>query len=153
ADPFDYHNADLLSHAHRFISDVLDAEHLQSISIAGNSAGGFFAFSFALGSPERVRHLALVGAPFSIARPKAPLPMRALFTPILKPLLHNMMSHPSRNRARRIWKQILVAYPERLPDALLDLDVANNKRNHSTIFSFISCLVDGGGFKQKFVLT
>jgi len=151
ADPFDYRNVDLLAHAHRFVSDLLYAERLRSISIAGNSAGGFFAFSFALGSPERVRHLMLVGAPLSIARPKLPLPMRALFTPILKPLLRNIMSHPNRDRVRRMWKQFLVAYPERLPDALLDLEVANGNRNHSAIFSFLSRIFNSG--KQEFALT
>src|SRR5215470_10125476 len=49
ADPFDYQNADMVAHAHQFIADILNTERLQSISIAASSAGGFFAFAFALG--------------------------------------------------------------------------------------------------------
>jgi pimeloyl-ACP methyl ester carboxylesterase len=153
ADPFDYQGVDLLAHAHRFIADFLDAERLRSISIAANSAGGFFAFSFALLSPERVRHLALVGAPFSIARPHVPLPMRVVFTPIMKPVLRSIMGRPSRDRARWMWKRFLVAYPERLPDAFLDLEVANQRRNHSTMFTFMNRLFGAGGIKEEFILT
>jgi pimeloyl-ACP methyl ester carboxylesterase len=143
----------LLSHAHRFIADFLDAESLQSAKIVANSAGGFFAFSFALRNPERVRHLALVGAPFSIARPRVPLPMRMVLIPLLKPILQSIISRPSRGRVLVMWKRALVAHPERLPDALLALEVANQKRNHPAIFSFMTRLFDTSGVKQEFVLT
>src|SRR5262249_25054419 len=63
ADPFNYEGVDVLAHCHRFIADVLDAERLPSVSIAGNSMGGLCALAFALRSPERVKHLMLIGFP------------------------------------------------------------------------------------------
>jgi pimeloyl-ACP methyl ester carboxylesterase len=151
ADPFDYRDVDLLAHCHRFICDFLDAERLPSSSIAANSMGGLFALAFALKSPERIRHLLLVGAPaaFKIA---LPLPARFVFSPVMKPLIRTLMKHSTPERARRAWGQLLVAFPDRLDDDFLNLEAANQRRNASSWVSLIYRTFDSHGIKEEFVL-
>ena len=51
-----------------------------------------------------------------------------------------------------VWKQILVAHPERLDDDLLDVVVASQIRNTPSWFTLIDCVLDAGGLKPEFVL-
>src|SRR5262249_8021079 len=135
-----------------FIADVLDAERLPSVSIAGNSMGELCALAFALRSPERVKHLMLIGFPAGMRR-KMPLPMRIMAMPVLKTIARELfMKHPNRNSALRPWKRFLVAHPDRLPEDFVDLEVACHIRNVSTWISLMDRLGDSGGIRKELVM-
>ena len=68
ADPFDYRGVDLPGHARTFLGDVLDALDLEAPAVVANSIGAYFAVALALDTPRRVSRLAIVGAPFGLAR-------------------------------------------------------------------------------------
>jgi len=151
ADPFDYRGASLLSHCHRFVNDFLDLEQLSSVSIAANSMGGLFALAFALNSPERVRHLVLVGAPAAF-KVELPLVARVVFSPVMKPIMRTLMKHSTPGRARKLWGRLLVAYPDRLENDFLDLEAANQRRNSSSWVSLIYRTFDTRGIRDEFIL-
>lgn len=60
-----------------------------------------------------------------------------------QPLGRLMMRNPTREGNRKFWGQMLVAHPERLDEALLDVDVADTRRNRDSILSLIRCVGDG----------
>jgi len=143
AEPFDYRGVDLLEHACTFLRDILDALDLPTADIAANSIGGLWAAAFASDSPQRVSRLLLVGAPAGVAR-DVPLVLRLMSLPLVgRPLGRLMMSNPTRDGNRKFWGQVLVAHPERLEDAFLDVDVAHTRRNLDSILSLIRCVGRG----------
>jgi pimeloyl-ACP methyl ester carboxylesterase len=143
ADPFDYKGVDLLEHAQTFLRDILDALDLPTVDIAANSIGGLVAVAFALETPERVSRLVLVGAPVGVAR-DAPLLLRVMSLPLLGTAFGRlMMRNPTRDASRKFWGLVQVAHPERLEDALLDVDVAHTRRNLDSILSLIRCVGRG----------
>jgi pimeloyl-ACP methyl ester carboxylesterase len=143
ADPFDYTGVDLLDHGRTFLRDILDALDLPAVDIAANSIGGLLAVAFTLEMPERVSRLVLVGAPVGVAR-DAPLVLRLMSLPLVGQALGRlMMRNPTRDGSRKFWGLIQVAHPERLEDALLDVDVAHTRRNLDSILSLIRCVGRG----------
>ncbi len=71
---FLYDGVDMRAHGAAFLEGVLDALHVETASIIGNSMGGYFALSFALAHPSRVRKLVLAGGPAGSARAASPVP-------------------------------------------------------------------------------
>jgi pimeloyl-ACP methyl ester carboxylesterase len=143
AEPFDYRGVDLLEHARIFLRDILDALDLATADIAANSIGGLWATAFAMDMPQRVSRLVLVGAPVGLARDAPPL-LRLMSLPLLGPVLGQLlMRNPTREGNRKFWGQVQVAHPERLDDALLDVDVAHTRRNLDSILSVIRCVGRG----------
>jgi pimeloyl-ACP methyl ester carboxylesterase len=143
AEPFDYRGVDLLEHARTFLRDILDALDISTVDIAANSIGGLWATAFAMDTPQRVSRLVLVGAPVGVAR-DAPLLLRLISLPVVgQPLGRLMMRNPTRDGNRKFWGQVQVAHPERLEDALLDVDVAHTRRNLDSILSLIRCVGRG----------
>jgi pimeloyl-ACP methyl ester carboxylesterase len=143
ADPFDYKGVDLLDHARTFLRDILDALDLPTVDIAANSIGGVWATALALDEPQRVSRLVLVGAPVGVARDAPPL-LRLMSLPLLGQALGRlMMRNPTRDGSRKFWGLVQVAHPERLEDALLDVDVAHTRRNLDCILSLIRCVGRG----------
>ena len=66
-DGFGYHRTpDLREHAIEFLTGVADALRLGPVDIVATSMGGLWSLWFALGRPERVRSLALLGCHFLV---------------------------------------------------------------------------------------
>lgn len=121
-DKLDYHGVPFREHAVAFVSAVLDALDLPRASLVGNSMGGYWALLFALAHPERVERLALVGEPAGSAR-RPSFRHRLLRTPGINRVLYATALKPQRQRTRQ-QLQMLVAHPERVSEAYLDLAYA-----------------------------
>jgi pimeloyl-ACP methyl ester carboxylesterase len=154
ADPFDYRGVDLLDHGRTFLRDVVDGLELPTVAVAANSMGALLSVAFALDAPTRVSRLALVGAPFGIAR-RPPLLMLPFGLPLIgRPLGRHVFSNVTRNGSRKFWGQLMVEHPERVDDLLLDVDVAHTRRNAESMLSLIACIADWRrlGYRRKLIL-
>lgn len=118
-DKLDYHGAPFREHAIAFIGATLDELGLERVSLVGNSMGGYWALLYALAHPERVERLALVGEPAGSSRHPSTR-FRLISTPGLNRLLYATALKPRRAQARRQMR-MLVAHPERVSDAFLDM--------------------------------
>ncbi len=121
-DKLDYHGVPFREHAVAFVGAVLDGLGLSRVSLGGNSMGGYWALLYALAHPERVDRLVLLGEPAGSARRPSPR-HRLLSTPGLNRLLYATVLRPSRQKGRQ-QLQMVVAHPERLSEAFLDLNYA-----------------------------
>jgi pimeloyl-ACP methyl ester carboxylesterase len=154
ADPFDYRGIDLLDHGRTFLRDVVDALELPAVDVVANSLGAFLSVAFALDAPGRVSRLALVGAPFGIAR-RPPLPILPLGFPLIGQRLgRHFFSNVTRDASRKFWGQLIVKHPERVDDRLLDVDVAHTRRNVESMLSLIACIADWRrlGYRREVIL-
>lgn len=152
ADPFDYRAVDLAEHAVTFLTEILDALELESVAVVANSIGGWWAAVLALDRPERVERLVLAGHPPGVTR-DAPLPLRILGAPVIgNPLGRFLMRNPTRDGQRKFWGEVLVAHPERLSDALLDVDVAHTRRNRDCMLGLIRLVVGLRGVRREVLL-
>src|SRR5215218_9527607 len=154
ADPFDYRCIDLLDHGRTFLRDVVDALELPTVDIVANSLGALLSVAFALDAPSRVSRLALVGAPFGVTRRPPPV-MLPLGLPFIGHRLgRHVFSTATRDGSRKFWGQVLVKHPENLDQLLLDLDVANSRRNVESWLSLVKCIVDARrlGLRRELVL-
>jgi pimeloyl-ACP methyl ester carboxylesterase len=154
ADPFDYRGVDLLDHGRTFLRDVVDGLGLATVDVVANSLGALLSVAFALDGPGRVSRLALVGAPFGIMR-RPPLPMLALGLPLVGHRLgRHVFSTATRDASRKFWGQVLVEHPERVDDRLLDVDVAQMRRNVESMVSLIACIADWRrlGYRRELLL-
>ncbi|HLZ22582.1 MAG TPA: alpha/beta fold hydrolase [Ktedonobacterales bacterium] len=119
SDKLDYRGVPFREHAVAFISQVMDGLGLPRVNLIGNSMGGYWALLFALAHPERVERVALVGEPAgSSARPS--FTHRLLSTPGINRLLYMTALKPRRAKARQHLRMV-VAHPERLSEAFLDM--------------------------------
>ena len=129
ADPFNYRGADLLDHARTFLRDILDALELPTVDILAQSIGALMSVAFAIDTPSRVSRLALVGAPAGVRR-RVPRQLLPLGLPLIgQPLGRYFFSTATRDASRKFWGQVIVQHPERVDDLVLDVDVANMRRN------------------------
>jgi 2-hydroxy-6-oxonona-2,4-dienedioate hydrolase len=154
ADSFDYRGVDLLDHGRTFLRDVVDVLELPTVDVVANSLGAFLSVAFALDAPSRVSRLALVGAPFGIAR-RPPLVMLPLGLPLIGPRLgRHFFSTATRDGMRKFWGQVIVEHPERVDDLVLDVDVANERRNVESMLSLIACIADWRrlGYRRELIL-
>lgn len=153
ADPFDYRGVDLLDHGRTFLRDVLDRLELPTVDLVANSLGALLSVAFALDAPGRVSRIALVGAPFGIAR-RPPLLMLPLGLPLIGPRLgRHVFSTATREGSLKFWR-LMVEHPDRIDDRLLDVDVAHMRRNTESMISLIACIADWRrlGYRRELIL-
>jgi pimeloyl-ACP methyl ester carboxylesterase len=154
ADPFDYRGVDLLEHGRTFLREVVDALELPTVDVVANSLGALLSVAFALDCPSRVSRLALVGAPFGTRR-RPPLVMLPPGLPIVGQRLgRHFFSNATRDGIRKFWGQVMVEHPERIDDLLLDVDVANGRRNVESWLALLSCIADWRrlGYRRALIL-
>jgi pimeloyl-ACP methyl ester carboxylesterase len=143
---------DLHAHARTFLGDVLDALDLDAVDIAANSMGGWWSAVFAIGAPERVSRLALVGAPPGVNR-TVPLPLRLFGIPLVAPrLARRLLANPTPESSRSFWGRILVAHPERLDDELIAVDVAHMRRNSASVVGLMTSAIGPLGIRRRGIL-
>jgi pimeloyl-ACP methyl ester carboxylesterase len=154
ADPFDYRDVDLLDHARTFLREILDVLELSTVDVVANSMGGLWSVVFAIDAPGRVSRLALVGAPVGFKR-QVPLQLLPLGLPLIGQRLgRHVFSNATRDGSRKFWGQVLVKHPERLDDLLLDVDVANARRNVESMLGLVRCIADARrlGYRRELIL-
>lgn len=154
ADPFDYRGVDLLDHGRTFLRDIVDALELPTVNVVANSMGALLSVAFALDAPSRVSRLALVGAPFGVTR-RPPLMMLPLGFPLIGQRLgRHFFSTATRDGCRKFWGQVLVKHPERVDHLMLDVDVANSRRNAESMVGLIKCIADWRrlGYRRELIL-
>jgi pimeloyl-ACP methyl ester carboxylesterase len=154
ADPFDYRGVDLLDHGRTFLRDVADGLELATVDVVANSLGALLSVAFALDAPGRVSRLALVGAPFGVAR-RPPLVMLPVGLPLIGPrLARYLFSNATREGSRKFWGQVIVKHPERVDDLVLDVDVANTRRNAESWLGLLACIADWRrlGYRRELIL-
>ena len=153
ADPFDYRGVDLLDHARTFLDGVLDALELSAVNLLASSIGGLWSAAFAIDEPGRVSRLVLVGAPAGLRRGQPPLQLRLLGLPVIGQRLgRRVFSNATRNGSRKFWGQVLVEHAERVDELLLDVDVANERRNVESMLGLMHCIVDARGLRPGLIL-
>lgn len=154
ADPFDYRGVDLLDHGRTFLRGIMDALELPTADVLANSLGALLSVAFALDAPSRVTRLALVGAPFGVAR-RPPLVMLPVGFPLVgRRLARYLFSNATRDGSRKFWGQVIVKHPERVDDLILDVDVANGRRNVESWLALLTCIADWRrlGYRRELIL-
>ncbi len=154
ADPFDYRGVNLLDHGRRFLGDIADALDFETVDVVANSMGAFLSVAFAIDASSRISRLALVGAPFGIAR-RPPLLMLPVGLPLIGQRLGRyLFSNATRDGNRKFWGQVIVKHPERVDDLVLDVDVAHTRRNAESMLSLIACIADWRrlGYRRELIL-
>jgi pimeloyl-ACP methyl ester carboxylesterase len=118
----DYRSVDFRSAAADWVFDLVESIEAERIDLVANSMGGYFAMAFAIAHPERMRRLALVGAPAGIDRGTIPLILRLLWNPIIGPILGKIrITDPE--ALRRLVYRDLVAHPEAVPREILTMAI------------------------------
>ena len=99
SDPIDLPRSRFYDHATAWLDRLLDALELDSTTLLGHSAGGVLALRYALGHPDRVKRLVLIGPP-ALPRTRCPLPYRLIATPGVEDVMSRLVP-PSRKSVLR----------------------------------------------------
>jgi pimeloyl-ACP methyl ester carboxylesterase len=119
----DYRGVDYRSAAADWVLDLVECIEAQRIDLVGNSMGGYFAMAFAIAHPERVRRIALLGAPVGLDRGGIPLFLRLWGNPIIGPVVGKIRITDPEVWRRQVFGG-LVAHPEAVPREMLTMAIA-----------------------------
>ncbi len=119
SDTIDYTGLDYQREAADWMLHLVDALGAREVDLVGNSMGGYFAIAFALAHPERVRRIALVGAPAGLDR-ELPLILRLPGRPVIGGFICRMMggTKDAADLRKHVYAS-LCAHPERISDEAL----------------------------------
>ncbi len=145
----DYDGLDYRAAAVAWMKNLVDALGAPEVDLVGNSMGGFFSIVFALAYPERVRRVALVGAPAGLDR-ELPLMLRLWGQPVVGAAISKMVAttrEPEQLRDRVYGP--LCAHPERVSDEALRIaGAATSKPGWDvTVRSMLRAVTDAGGWR------
>lgn len=145
SDEFDYagHAGDRRDHVADVMGDLLDGTGVERAPIVANSMGGLFSLGFAVGHPDRVERLILVGCPAGHEAGPLPLVVRLMAGRVTGRVLSLLTKRGGPEDARRVHRQVVAAHPERLPDDYLQLAAATGRRNADAWRRFLQWATDG----------
>ncbi|MEZ3144387.1 alpha/beta fold hydrolase [Halobaculum sp. MBLA0143] len=123
-DMIDYSRVDYRELNRTLYPAVLDALGVDDAHVLAHSQGGFQAFHLAFDRPERLRRLALLGAPGGLTS-AGPVLFRLLAVPYLNRLLIRASRHDDPEGVRSDWEGSVVADASEVPTELLAVQVAN----------------------------
>lgn len=151
--PIDYRGADFRRSAADWLRDLLDGIEAPEANLVGNSMGGYFSIAFALAHPDRVRRVALVGAPAGLDR-SVPWFLRLWGNPICGPLIRRLKISDPEVLRRRVYGPLLVAHPEDVPVELLELDIANTAlpRVEQSAYSLVQAATTLRGVREDLIV-
>lgn len=147
----DYTGVDYRADAVAWMLHVVDSLGVRQVDLVGNSMGGYFCLVFALAHPERVRRIAIVGAPAGVDRP-LPLFLRLWGRPVVGHLISKMMAgmtDPEELRTKVLGP--MVARPENIAtDALaVKLQAAGKPGWHVMARSMIRAVSNIRGWRPE----
>lgn len=150
-DTVDYTGVDYQRAAAEWMLGVVDALGERQVDLVGNSMGGYFCLAFALAHPERVRRLALIGAPAGVDR-ELPMFLRLWGRPIIGSLISKMiggMKEPEEFRTKVLGP--MLAQPERMSLEALQVGMAGGTKPnwHPMARSMIRAVSDMGGWRPE----
>lgn len=119
----DYRSIEYRSAAADWVLDLVGCIGVERIDLVGNSMGGYFAMAFAIADPERVRRIALLGAPVGLDRGGIPLFLRLWGNPIIGPVVGKIRTTDPRCGGDGSTGG-LVAHPEAVPREMLAMAIA-----------------------------
>jgi pimeloyl-ACP methyl ester carboxylesterase len=136
-----------------WLLDFLNGLEADQVDLVGNSIGSFFAISFAIAHPHRVRRLVLVGAPVGLGKMKAPLFMRLWGLPITGPLISKLKITDPEKLRKQVYP-MLVAHPETVPLDFLELDIAQAAIPGvaRTSYTLLRALITLRGIRSELIL-
>jgi len=118
----DYRGTDYRGAAAEWLLDLVDGIGAGQVDLVANSMGGYFSIAFALAHHDRVRRLALVGAPPGLGG-ELPLFLRLWATPVVGSLIGRMKITDPETLRKRVFP-MLVTHPEKVPLDFLQIAVA-----------------------------
>jgi pimeloyl-ACP methyl ester carboxylesterase len=151
SDAVDYTGVDYRADAVAWMLHLVDALGEKQVDLVGNSMGGYFCLVFALAHPERVRRIAVVGAPAGVDRP-LPLFLRLWGRPVVGNLISAMMAgmkDPEDLRTKVLGP--MIAQPERISKSALEVMMqAGGKTGwHPMARSMIRAVSDLRGWRPE----
>jgi pimeloyl-ACP methyl ester carboxylesterase len=135
-----------LSYGAQFVSDFMEAQHIDKASLVGNSMGGGVALQFAIQFPDKVEKLVLAD---SAGLGKELAPFFRLFT---LPLIGECLTRPSRKGTAWLLKE-LVYDPAMITDELVETcyQLAVLPRAQKSFLSALRAGVNLCGMRTKVV--
>jgi pimeloyl-ACP methyl ester carboxylesterase len=150
SDPEPFTRGRFREHAVSFVGDVLDSLGLDSTILVGASGGGIWATWYALGHPDRVRGLVMLGSVPTLPGGRAPLPLRLAATPVVGDLMTKAVK-PGRRMVRSMMASMGEAESIQHHPDLLDSVVAG-ARDPVAIranLAELRALMSPGGFRSS----
>lgn len=148
--PAQYRGAELRGKAGSWLNGVIDALGIDRVNVVGCSMGGFFAMAFATAYPERVQRLVLTGSAPGVFYKFPPL-YHLLASPVIGRRMSRVRFRDRELFRKRIYTP-LVAHPDRIPDAVLDVTHAawNLPGASDTRYAELRSLVTARGLRPEF---
>lgn len=154
SDPIDYRKVQSYKNAAaEWANEVVCGLGEDQVDVVGNSMGGYFAIAFAAAHPERVRRLVLIGHPAGLGG-DVPLFFRLWANPVAEKLIRRLKFKDVDQFRSRIYPT-LVAHPERVPDALPEVEyAAGNLPDFSlTAYTMFRSLISLSGWRADQMLS
>jgi pimeloyl-ACP methyl ester carboxylesterase len=147
----DYAGVDYRKDAVAWMLHLVDALGERQVDLVGNSMGGYFCLVFALAHPERVRSLAIVGAPAGVDR-ELPMFLRLWGRPVTGHLISMLMSgmkDPEELRTKVLAP--MLAHPERVSTDALEVEMAAASKPgwHVMARSMVRAVSDLSGWRPE----
>lgn len=140
---YEDYGGDPRAHMTAVMLDLWDGLRIERAPVVANSMGGLFTLALAAAHPDRVGHVVLVGAPAGSEDHPLPRAVRGLVTPGLSWVVERLMEHSTPESTRKFFGQDLVAHPERLDDATLEIAAATTRVNARRWRRFAKWVTDG----------
>jgi pimeloyl-ACP methyl ester carboxylesterase len=118
SDVIRYKEIDLYQHAISFLDALFDHYRWSSVSVMGNSLGGYWAMIYALARPERIKKIILIGTPGGTQAPPRILCLSSI--PFFNEILFYFLMR-GKNSTEDLFKRALVADIQHLPKAIFPL--------------------------------
>ena len=151
--PIDYRQVDdFLEEAAGWLLDVVDGLGEDRVDLVGNSMGGLFSVAFALGHPDRVNRLVLLGALPGVQR-EVPWFLKVWANPVLgRLMMRSGLDSPEQMRTR-VYPG-LVAHPERVPAAQLEIEHTAGMLPHAALTSqtMLRAVIGAKGFRTRYLM-
>jgi len=151
--PIDYGGTDFRAVNRTLLANLLATLDVETVSLVGNSFGGYHALSFAAASPDRVDRLVVAGAPAGVD-PKPPMATRLFGVPGVSALWYRLTLPDDIDDARDVYDRINVHDATGLSAPFCEAYLAATRvgGRRRTLLSGFRDIVGLRGFARSFLL-